>query len=406
MNATSSRSLGRLLVGGALALLVLWALWSFRRGERASLALDPAFSTDGTAAGKGTNGPAGAGGPQPGGVTVATAIPSGQPIDPMAQADSPALRAERRRLAEERLATYRKFAQYPPHSRPAREHSDKLFPLSPVVRGLPLSLSGVPSDHILLKLRQDKLVLVGDELLELGIRCEDSQGQVLPCTVQRAQVSTESPDPSKSSRPLSFLPDDAPGRSGELIAQVRPASLGLCQSTCPLLIDVKLQAGRDPVEQGSAQFDVLFTPDPPAVSQGPVQEAVVDGSLTLTYPILVKRPGRYVLTARVDDAAGKPVALIDFNDLLPVGAQRVKLVLFGKLLRDENPRWPLKVRDFDGFLLKESGYPDREQIPTRGGHHHTTQTYSLSAFSSAEWQSEEKTRHEREFEKDVQQEAP
>ena len=41
-------------------------------------------------------------------------------------------------MAEERLATYRNFAKYPPTSRPAKEHSDKLFPLAPVVRGIPL----------------------------------------------------------------------------------------------------------------------------------------------------------------------------------------------------------------------------------------------------------------------------
>lgn len=311
-------------------------------------------------------------------------------------------------MAEERLATYRNFAKYPPSSRPAKEHSDKLFPLAPVVRGIPLSLSGQPSEHILLKLRQDKLVVVGDESLELGIRCEDSQGQVLPCTVQRAEISALPLDAGQppGRRPVSFVPDPAPGRSGELLAQLQPASLGLVQKTWPLRVEVKLQAGRDPVEQGAALFDFLLTPEPPAVSQGPVTEAVVDGSLVLTYPIQVKRPGRYVLQARVDDALGKPVALAMWNDVLQAGPQRVKLVVFGKLLHDENPRFPLKVRDFDGFLLKENADPDREQVPTRGGYHHTSQVYSLSAFSTAEWQSEEKTRHEREFEKDVEQSAP
>lgn len=404
MNATASRLSGQRLFLGALAVAGLLALWFVRRASDAPVHQDPARRADGTASASGVEstqpgqGPSQAGG---------TAVETGAPGDPGAVADSPALRAEQRRMAEERLATYRKFAKYPPNSRPAKEHSDKLFPLADVVRGIPLSLSGQPSEHTLLKLRQDKLVVVGDESIELGIRCEDSQGQVLPCTVQSAQVSAlplEAGHPA-GRRPVSFVEDPAPGRSGELIAQLQPASLGIVQKTWPLRVEVKLQAGRDPVEQGAALFDFLFTPEPPAVSQGPVKEAVVDGSLVLTYPLLVKRPGRYVLHTRVDDATGKPVALVSFNDLLQVGPQSVKMVVFGKLLHDENPRFPLKVRDFDGFLLKEDADPDREQVPTRGGYHHTSQVYSLSAFSTAEWQSEEKTRHEREFEKDVEQEA-
>jgi len=327
--------------------------------------------------------------------------------------ESAAQRAERLRQAEERLATYRKFAQYPPGSRPAREHPDQLFPTAPVVRGTPLSLGGRPSEHIVLKLRQDRLVVVGSETIELGIRCEDSQAQALPCSVEKAEISAlplsappaGGPAPKKPAGPraVEFSPDSRGGRGGELIATLRPADLALVDSTWPLRVDVTLRAGGDPAESGSALFDFLFTPEPPAVSTGPLRESVVAGSLVLTYPLLVRRPGRYLLHARVDDAAGKPLAYLEFNDLLPAGPQQVPMTVFGKLILDEKPAFPLKVRDFDGYLLKEDVDPDREQIPTRAGYHHTTQIHSLSVFSPAAWQSEEKTRHEREFEKDVEQ---
>lgn len=306
-------------------------------------------------------------------------------------------------MAEERLATYRKFAQYPPGSRPARENADQLYPQAKIVRGIPLSLGGRASEHILLKLRQDRLVVVGSESIELGIRCEDSQAQPVPCAVESAMLaalplSTGRP---AGERPVEFVGPAGQAPSGELVATFRPAELGLVNKSWPLRVDVRLKAGSDPSERGSALFDFLFTPDPPAVSIGPLHEELVQGSLGLTYPLDVKRPGRYVLHARVDDADGKPVAFLEFNDVLPVGPQRIPLRVFGKLILDEKPRWPLKVRDFDGFLLKEDADPDREQIPSRVGYHHTTQVYSLSAFSPAEWQSEEKSRHEREFEKDV-----
>ena len=407
MHPTANRPTMRLWFGGALGLASLLAIWFQHHREQAAHSVPAQHAEPGTSPASGANTPPvfGRGQQIPGGVAVQAGTLSGEGVP---VAESPAARAERRKLAEERLQTYRTFAKYPPGSRPARENSDQLFPMAPVVRGTPLSRSGQPSEHILLKLRQDRVVVVGDESIELGIRCEDSQANVLPCAVQSAQVSAlplESGKPP-GSRPVSFVKDQAAGRQGELVATLRPIDLKLVDQSWPLRVDVKLQAGSDPVEQGSALFDFLFTPEPPAVSTGPVREAVADGSLVLTYGLSVKRAGRYVLHARVDDAAGKPVGFLEWNDLLQVGQQEVRLVLFGKLLLDENPRWPLKVRDFDGFLLKESGDVDREQIPPRAGYHHTTQVYSLSAFSSKEWQSEEKTRHEREFEKDVEQAGP
>ena len=182
---------------------------------------------------------------------------------------------------------------------------------------------------------------------------------------------------------------------------VESLELQLVERTWPLRVYVKLRAGSDPVEQGTALFDFLFTPEPPAVPTGKIRETVVDGSLVLYYGLEVRRPGRYVLHARVDDSQGKTFAFLEWNDLLAIGPQEVKLVIFGKLLLDEKPRMPLKLRDFDGFLLKEGVDPDREHIPPRSGYHYTTQVYPSTMFSAKEWQSDERTRHEREFEHDV-----
>jgi hypothetical protein len=60
-------------------------------------------------------------------------------------------------------------------------------------------------------------------------------------------------------------------------------------------------------------------------------------------------------------------------------------------------------------LLLEDQDPDREHLSTLAGYQYTTSRYSLSQFSDAQWQSEERQRHETEFEKDVreaQQDVP
>lgn len=396
MNPATRPTLRRLVFAFLFCALLLLLWW---QGERQRTPKLPAEATAGAGSGaeQGAARSTAAPVPIPGVGAVAAA---GAP----AAGESAAARAERRRMAEERLATYRKFAQYPPGSRPARENADQLYPNAPVVRGIPLSIAGRPSEHILLKLRQDRLVVVGSESIELGIRCEDSQAQPVPCTVESAQIAALplSGKPGGGPLPVEFAPDSRRGQGGEQVATLRPASLGLVATSWPLRVDVKIRAGHDPVERGAALFDFLFTPDPPAVSTGPVRESVERGSLLLSYPLLVARAGRYLLHARVDDADGKPVAYLEFNDLLATGPQQVPLWVFGKLILDEKPRFPLQVRDLDGFLLKEDADPDREQIPPRTGYHHTTQIYSLSTFSAAEWQSEEKARHEREFEADVE----
>ena len=104
-------------------------------------------------------------------------VPGGPPA--LATADPAAERRlwqERLRSAKERLMTYRSWARYPPDSRPAGEHLDRLQPTAPVTRALPMSHKGTPSQDVRLQLGQDRLMLVGSESARLSVRCEDSLG--------------------------------------------------------------------------------------------------------------------------------------------------------------------------------------------------------------------------------------
>jgi hypothetical protein len=80
----------------------------------------------------------------------------------------------------------------------------------------------------------------------------------------------------------------------------------------------------------------------------------------------------------------------------------VKLTVFGLLLHDEAPDFPLQLRDVEGFLLLENGDPDRELLTMLSGPIHTTRVYPLEAFSRDEWQSEERQRYLDEFTRDVE----
>jgi hypothetical protein len=56
-----------------------------------------------------------------------------------------------------------------------------------------------------------------------------------------------------------------------------------------------------------------------------VRDTIQDGSLDFVLAADVVKPGRYVTTGRVDDANGKPLALVTFNDELGSGTQQVPL---------------------------------------------------------------------------------
>jgi hypothetical protein len=115
----------------------------------------------------------------------------------------------------------------------------------------------------------------------------------------------------------------------------------------------------------------------------------------------VLMPGRYVVSGRVDDATGKPVALVQFNGEVGTGATDFKLPVFGKLVRDKRAVLPLTLRDVEAFLLKPDAFPDRVMLPRRAGTVHVSSQHPLASFSDAEWTSDERTRYLTELGKDV-----
>lgn len=335
--------------------------------------------------------------------------PSTKAEQPAPSPEQAALEAERR-LWEQRLEratytleTYRKATRYPHESRPISEHPDQVYP-GPSERSQPLS-----KDHpdIRLRLKQEKVFVVGEEAVHFFVGCENANsGQPLACEVHSA-LAHESPHRVEASR-LSSVPLDFNdlGRSGDAAAndgtytgRFQPARQGFALFSGTLRVEFQVRVPNG--ASGGAFFDILYTPAPPATFTGRVREAVEQGSLRLYVGLQVRRPGRYVVAGRVDDGAGQPLAYVSFNEQLPAGAQEVKFSLFGLLLRDLQPEFPLKLRDVEGFLLLEDRDPDRELLTSLSGYVHTTRPYPLDSFSEAEWQSEERERYLTEFTRDV-----
>lgn len=304
-----------------------------------------------------------------------------------------------KRLARARhtLEGYKLGTRYPPGSRPLSEMPDLQKPHSVQPSTQPLATSdGKTTKHARVTLEQDRLYLVGDEKAQLRISCKTSDNAV-PCAVLSASAS--SPPTLDNSVitgpfPVTFT-NDAEGRAVALFA---PANEGFSSYHGPIGIDVNVRIGS---EQGLANFQLIYTPSAPARFTGKIREALEEGSLCLYVQMDVTKAGRYVLAGRVDDADGDGFAYLEWNDLLEAGLREAKMCIFGLLVIDQQAQSPFTLRDLEGFLLFENRDPDRELMSVIEGKVYTTKAYEASAFSSAEWQSEEKTRHLDEFENDV-----
>ena len=360
---------------------------------------------------------------------AATALPAGpSPFGKLASGTSPLgsstapLSAEGLRTREEKLAmwraryeraeqvynTYRDSTRYPHESRPISEHPDRIKPFDPVVEEKTMrDPQGNPVKGITLKTGQDRVFLAGNDAVKFTVQALDKEGRVLPLIITRASGQTL-PDNKQLATPRSAnlnFTDNGPSTGvdevtgdGNYSARLTPQTQGFAgaSGTIRVLVFVKAD-GKD----GVAHFDVIYTEDMPAAWLDGIREAQEGGSLNFYPKAQVRVPGRYVVSARVDDARGQPFALLTFNDEVKAGAQEFKLHLFGALIRDKRPAFPLKVRDVEAFLLIPDKFPDRLMMPRRAGVVYTSSSYSAESFSPAEWSSEERSRYLAEYGRDL-----
>lgn len=330
------------------------------------------------------------------------------PVDPAVEECEAKRQLWEKRLerAKRTLESYVAATRYPPESRPGREHPDQMELAEPE-RTLPLDREGARdgTSDVQLRLKQDKVFVVGDEAVVFTVACEDARRMPRPCQVVSAVAHEADHMPGAGGVqgvPLAFGDDGVNGDTvagdGLHTARFLPSKQGFPMYSGTLRVDVRVRSAGT---EGASFFDVLYTPAPPATFTRKVREVEEEGSLQLYLGIQVRKAGRYVVSGRLDDESGVPFAYVSFNEELTEGLHEVRLTVFGKLIRDEAPTFPLRLRDVDGFLLKESGDPDRELMSTMRGLVHTSRVYEHSAFSTAEWQSEDRSRYIKELTGDV-----
>jgi hypothetical protein len=319
-----------------------------------------------------------------------------------------ALWQQRLERAEQALLTYAGHTRYPHTSRPADEQADQMFPNEPVVEEHPLrEPKGQAVDGVRLRTTQERVFVQGDESVRFTVALVDDQGQALPLRVLSANAREVTPPAVASLYPVLPVTFNDDGTNGdraagdrELTATLRPAAQGFAKLAGQIRVEVFME-GRG--ERGFTYFDLYVTPDAPAAWSGRVREGLDNGSLNFYLGATVREPGRYVVTGRIDDADGQPVALLTFNDEVGRGDTEFTLSLFGKLVRDAQPTMPLTLRDVVAFRLREEGHPDRALMPRLNGTVHVSAKHALASFSDAEWSAEERSRYLAELTLDVEE---
>jgi hypothetical protein len=306
-------------------------------------------------------------------------------------------------------ATYCNYlaaTQYPPGSRPMSEQPDQAYPNQPVTETTPLRGEGgrTTDAKVLLQTSQSRVFMVAGEAVAFSLRAVDPAGNTLPMVITRAVAQGMSFGGARQAAQLALpFADDGRGPDpvagdGAFAAVLAPAAGPLATFNGTIRTEVRYSVNG---KAGIHLFDVIVSPEVPAVWSGPAREAVEEGSQVFILKAEVRQPGRYIVTGRVDDAAGKPFALATFNEVLAAGPQEIRLGVFGKLLRDQQPALPLTLRDVDGYLLRENTDPDRALMPRLEGKVLAARAHPLNNYADTAWNSEERSRHITEFSKDA-----
>lgn len=379
------------LVIAVLITLLGLSLWALTRADAAHTA--PASNLGQPAAGMYT---------APG-----TFPEGGQPHDTVASSQRQQ-RAAQWIEAKQRLESYRSATRYPPESQPIAAHADILKPFEPIVDNRPaLSAQGTAIAGRHLVTSQDRVYVSGPDSVLLTVSMRDDQNRAAPLRVIRA-TAQEVQDPAhpQTTSPVAMQFDDrgthgdAQAGDGIYSARLQPANQNFAatQGTIRVALDVQSDIG------GPAHtfFDIVYMPHLPATWNGAVHEVMNQGSLDFHLKAEMREAGRYIVTARAYDATGKPFALLSFNEEVPAGSNDIRLTLFGKLVRDAKPVFPITLRDIDGFVLYENRFPDRAMMPRWPRTAHTSRTHAISAFADVEWTSEQRQRYLTELLKDEQ----
>jgi hypothetical protein len=294
---------------------------------------------------------------------------------PVVAAGAPSLDAAWSRRARRAHDDFEAYSRYPPWSRPLSEHAELSVPHRVEPTAVPLADDEGESTGVVLQLVQSRLFTVPGDRVRLEVHAT-RDGRPVAARADWGSVRLDG----------RLLPVETSPLAGD--GSVASAELRLDESAVAgvagkVTVEAEVTAAG---EAGSVAFVVVHTGAPPARVEAVVGDSIEEGSLRIDLAIEVARAGHYQLVGRLDDATGRPVALLRFTAGLEAGHQQVPLRAHGRLLRDEDAVPPWTLRDVEGFRLVPGGHPDREVMAIWSGPYRT-ESRSMDALTDEGWDS-------------------
>ena len=333
---------------------------------------------------------------------------------------------------EHQLELYRRWAKYPPYSRPLfAGQVDRTDPFN--ANRPPIKIIAEPGKGCkrvnrsgAVKCEQDpkyapikctllpeKSISLGSEDFDLYLRCFKIQEQKqvdTPFTISGIEVYRMVHRKRYNSLPPIARGDD--GANGDKEAndgiytiRVRPGS----QDWGWMSVEVTLEVGGFKHAQKATWFS---TPHTVAEFKPGTSESLQEGSLVVKVPVKILKAGYYIFNANLQESGGDKrfIATSSWEGDLEVGNRTIEYRFFGKIIRDKGINGPYLVRNIRGkrnngpmpasrlLQLSREGkkIPD-DIVHTEPGWEYfasanpfSTESHKSNDFSNKEWNSPDK----------------
>ena len=329
------------------------------------------------------------------------------------------------------LSRYKKWAQYPPNSRPLyKGQVNRLKPYN--VERPAVGVIQTPAENcaknssstecekpavmsnIVCKMTPERSINVGKKDFTVALYCYDSsvkERKNLVLKLNKAKIYRKLFRKTYTALPPAAFGDE--GNNGDLTAKddvytflVRPS----LRDWGVMFLEVDFIVNNSHHVQRVYWFG---TPHIVAKFKSGVRDWNKGGHLVISVPVEVFKAGYYKFEANLQQKGGGKqfIATSSFKRKLDIGNQIIELQFFGKIIRDKNISGPYIVRNIRGRRNNSTVTPDMLKKSLEEGiripitrqteplyeylepaNEHETSSYSVSEFSNNEWKSEEKER--------------
>jgi hypothetical protein len=286
---------------------------------------------------------------------------------------------------QQHLDAYKQAAVYPIWSRPHDDGSKHLLHWNSVA-GSQAIFDNTPGQERYFVFEADRNHVDYGDAITSWVKMKDQREKPVKFTIADAYVVITSGPRQGRYLKLDYHDD---GKDGDLVAgdgvytnRLTPADHQELSTPEQAKLVAELVIGDKMV---LAERPFGYAPRPVLDVLG-MTEQVENGSLAVTLDVQVHEAGGYNLQANLV-AATVPVAWTDMHFKLQPGRQQVKLVFFGKAIRDVGAAGPFEVRDVRGYL---SLFNPDTTLWFADAATLTTRAYRPEDFSPGEWDDDEK----------------